>query len=180
MEHLTRMQRTMLNVYGIGLAIALAFLCIFGIVTKLCENIPTEVKEPVAIAGVTIVETNLDEYIRQRYSYVARVVAGECQTEPYEGKVMLCSAIYNSAQVNGLTAEQQLKESGWKYAKPIAEEDVSDEVWEAVKEVFYFGHVANPNVQIWYSTAGGFKSTWHEQQTFVCEIGYHRFFKIGD
>ena len=94
--------------------------------------------EEIRYLNNVIEETNkkLDNIIMMSYdyNYVVRVVANECQNQPFEGKMAVAQTILERSLEWGMTPEQVVKQKG-QYTVPMREENVSPEVWEACKLV---------------------------------------------
>lgn len=118
---------------------------------------------------------------------VESIVAGESGIEPYWGKVAVASCILNACLLEDKRPEEiqtMYGYAGWKSIEEFESEcmaaygntDLSDEVRDAVSQVFDDGEVLNSEI-LWFCSS---YSKWHESQKFVIEIGGHRFFAPWD
>ena len=114
---------------------------------------------------------------------VESIVTGESGIEPYWGKVGVASCIINDCLLEDKRPEEIQTIYGYAGWKPIEKfeseclaaygnTNLSDEVREAVSQVFDRGEVLNVEI-LWFCSG---YSEWHESQKFVIEIGAHRFF----
>lgn len=114
---------------------------------------------------------------------VESIVVGESGIEPYWGKVAVASCILNACLLEDKRPEEIQTMYGYVGWKPIEEfesdcmaaygnTNLSDEVREAVSQVFDDGEVLNNEI-LWFCSS---YSRWHESQRFVVEISNHRFF----
>lgn len=84
----------------------------------------------------------------------------------------VAQSIRNACEGLGMTVEDVLKE--FKY--PVNCLEVSDDVRAAVDQVVDNGiYAVNADIRYFYNPAVQ-DGTWHEEQTFICEIGSLRFF----
>lgn len=116
------------------------------------------------------------------FDYVTRVVAAECRGEPYEGQLAVAQTILERSCATYLNPEEVVKQSVngvRQYAEPVAQELVTESVYNACVEAVIYGRGATDEpIQYFYSVVGGFYSSWHENNLeFVVQIGNHRFFK---
>ena len=78
---------------------------------------------------------------------------------------------------------KQVNKNGTRqYAQPVDLSVVTDSVRDACCDVFVHGISATDKpIRYFYSTVGGFYSSWHENSLeYVATIGNHRFFtEIG-
>ena len=110
----------------------------------------------------------------ERY-IVECVVMGEAQGEPYEGQVLVAQCILNACLRDGIQPSQvrkNYKYAGWK-------ENPSDSVKKAVSAVFDDGFKVTAEEVLYFYAPKYCTSSWHESQTFVTEVGNHRFFKLN-
>lgn len=114
---------------------------------------------------------------------VESIVAGESGIEPYWGKVAVASCILNACLLEDKRPEEIQTMYGYAGWKPIEEFEsecmkaygntkLSDEVRDAVSQVFDDGEVLNNEI-LWFCSG---YSAWHESQRFVIEISNHRFY----
>lgn len=109
---------------------------------------------------------------------IERVVMAESGNQPLEGQIAVASCIYNTAAAKGMKPAEVVQVKG-QYASPYAGE-ATDSVKQAVSVVFDEDKPVE-DVRYFYSTAGGFVSTWHESAlVYVDTIGQHRFFREGE
>lgn len=112
------------------------------------------------------------------YDYVCRVVMAETGGEYNEDLTLaVCQAIANAAVENNWTPEEVCIK--YKYTRP--HEYTSDFIQDICDRVFIRGEVyeASGNAQVFYNPSYG-HSSYHESQSFVCEIGGVRFFERVD
>lgn len=101
------------------------------------------------------------------------VVSAEAADHDFFGKALVAQCIRNACEIDEIRPEKALEV--FRYAKP--RNDVADGVVEAVSAVFDEGfQVTELPILYFYSTAGGFKSEWHETQEYVLSYEDHRFF----
>ena len=111
----------------------------------------------------------LSDYERQ---VVEKIVMGEAGGEPYEGQVLVAQCILNASLKDGIQPSEvrtKYKYSGWN-------ENPSDDVKNAVSEVFDRGYKAVDEYVLYFYAPKYARGTWHETQKFVIELGGHRFF----
>ena len=111
----------------------------------------------------------LSDYERQ---VVEKIVMGEAGGEPYEGQVLVAQCILNASLKDGIQPSEvrtKYKYSGWN-------ENPSDDVKNAVSEVFDRGYKAVDEYILYFYAPKYARGTWHETQKFVIELGGHRFF----
>lgn len=110
------------------------------------------------------------------YDYVCRVVMAETGGEYNEDLTLaVCQAIVNAAVENNWTPEEVC--INYKYTKPY--EYTSDFIQDICDRVFIQGEVyeASGNAQVFYNP-NYCHSSYHESQSFVCEISGVRFFEM--
>lgn len=153
------------------------------------QVIPTEI----IVLNDSAPEHELDESLVQQeasvpefgydYEYVMRVVAAESRGEPYEGKLAVAQCIRETSESTMMTPEEVVKQTNKngtrQYAQPVDISVVTDSVRDACCDVFVLGVSATDEpIRYFYSTVGGFYSSWHETSLeYVMTIGNHRFFK---
>ena len=104
---------------------------------------------------------------------IERVVSAEAADHDFNGKVLVAQCIRNACEIDEIRPEKAIE--AFRYAKP--RNDVADGVVEAVSAVFDERfRVTELPILYFYSTAGGFKSEWHETQEYVLSYEDHRFF----
>lgn len=128
------------------------------------ENEPMEVQEAPSVF--------FDLTAKQR-TLIEQVVSAEARGEPYDGQIAVAQCILNACKKDNITPEQVIKK--YKYTGNRAEP--TDSVKKAVAAVFDQGLVVTNEPIIYFYCPKMTKSKWHESQTFVIEIGNHRFFK---
>ena len=109
------------------------------------------------------------------YDYVCRVVMAETGGEYNEDLTLaVCQAIMNAATENDWTPEEVC--INYQYTSPHPY--ISDFIQEICDRVFLYGEVYedSKNAQVFYNPSYG-HSSYHESQSFVCEIGGVRFFE---
>ena len=110
------------------------------------------------------------------YDYVCRVVMTETGGEYNEDLTLaVCQAIVNAAIENDWTPEEVC--INYKYTKP--HEYINDFIQGICDRVFIQGEVyeKSGNAQVFYNP-NYCHSSYHESQSFVCEIGGVRFFEM--
>ena len=130
---------------------------------------------------MVIVEREVEVIVPQQIIYamtdaeryeIASVVQAEAGGEPYAGKVAVAQCIFQAVQDDGITPREAVKKYSYAKARP----EPSAEAYEAVDNVFLYGHtVTSEPIKYFYSPANVY-SQWHETQDFVLEINGHRFF----
>lgn len=117
---------------------------------------------------------------------VESIVAGESGIEPYWGKVAVASCILNACLLENKRPEEVQTMYGYAGWKPIEEfesecmaaygnTDLSDEVRDAVSQVFDDGEVLSNEI-LWFYAPKYSSGSWHQTQKFVVEISNHRFY----
>lgn len=109
------------------------------------------------------------------YDYVCRVIMAETGGEYNEDLTLaVCQAVVNAAVENNWTPEEVC--INYRYTSPHAY--TSDFIQDICDRVFIQGEVyeASGNAQVFYNPYYG-HSSYHESQSFVCEIGGVRFFE---
>lgn len=111
---------------------------------------------------------------------VERVVMAESGNQCFEGQVAVAQCMLTTAQAKGVTAAYAVSQKG-QYASPYSG-TVTQSVKDAVSAVFDKGDIAvGEPIRYFYSTVGGFVSSWHENSPnleYVCTIEDHKFFKL--
>lgn len=101
------------------------------------------------------------------------IVAGEAEGESYNGKILVAQCIFNAALQDGLLPSQvreKYKYAGWN-------ENPSDDVKNAVSEVFDHGFTIVDEPILYFYAPDRVDSEWHETQKHVITEGGHKFFK---
>lgn len=117
---------------------------------------------------------------------VESIVSGESGIEPYWGKVAVASCILNACLLEDKRPEEIQTMYGYAGWKPIEEfesecmeaygnTDLSDEVRDAVSQVFDDGEILNNEI-LWFYAPKYSSGSWHRTQKFVIEISNHRFY----
>lgn len=116
-------------------------------------------------------------YLSDYERWVAEcIVMGESKGEPYDGQVLVAQCILNACLKDGLQPSEvrtKYQYSGW-------DEELSDSVKNAVKEVFDDGYKVTEEFILYFYAPKHVSSRWHETQKFVTEVGGHRFFAEWD
>ena len=121
----------------------------------------------------------------ERY-LIESIVAGESGSEPYLGKVAVANCILNACIKDNIRPEEVqnlYKYSGYKDIEEFETEcieaygntNLSDEVREAVSQVFDNGEVLSNEI-LWFYAPKYSSGKWHQTQKFVIEISNHRFY----
>lgn len=146
------------------------------------EKLNTEI-ETVTVASQLEPFYPLTDYERW---LVESIVAGESGIEPYWGKVAVASCILNACLLEDERPEEIQTMYGYAGWKPIEEFEsecmaaygntkFTDEVREAVSQVFDNGEVLNSEI-LWFYAPKYSSGSWHRTQKFVIEISNHRFY----
>lgn len=103
---------------------------------------------------------------------VERVVMAEAGGESFEGQMLVAQCILNAAEKRGVEPSEAVVLYSYTNNRPEPTQRVKD----AVAAVFDRGEfITDESVMFFYNPAK-VTSTWHESQTFVIEVGGHRFF----
>lgn len=109
------------------------------------------------------------------WEYILCMVAAEIQTGSKENQMALAQCIRNTSERDGRSIGQVLYED--YSARPCDPSIVSDSIKDTCYRIFVLHETVIPtNVEVMYSTAGGFYSTWHEQQQFEFQIEGIKYF----
>ncbi len=111
------------------------------------------------------------------YYYICCLLYGEAGAEPYDGQILVAQCFYNAMEECGCDAYTTAKKYGYTGS---TKKGTNESCKKAVAAVFYDGYrYTNEPVLFFYSPRymKNHWSSWHESQTFVCEVGGHRFFK---
>ena len=126
------------------------------------------------------VQPTFEEPIPVVPEIVEQVVAAESRGESLEGQMAVVQTIMETANYYNLSYEEVAMSS--KYTDPVPYDLVTDSVREACYRVIYLGEKAVDEPIMWfYSTRGGFYSSWHETSKtieYVTTIGNHKFYKL--
>lgn len=115
--------------------------------------------------------------------FIEAVVAGEAGGEPYEGKLAVAQCYFNAMLKDGLTAKQVKREyqySGWNPYLENQNQDMWNDVCNAVYEVFDLGQFVTDKPILFFYAPQWCESRWHEAQEFEMEIEGHRFFYLAE
>lgn len=122
---------------------------------------------------IPFVET--DPTLDYDWEYILCMVAAEIQTGSKENQMALAQCVRNTSERDGRPIGQVLWED--YSAKPIDPELVSDSIKDTCYRIFVLHETVIPtNVEVMYSTSGGFYSHWHEQQQFEFQIEGIKYF----
>ena len=91
----------------------------------------------------------------------------------------VAQCILNAMVKDNLSAREvqnRYQYSGWDDQLMVVNLDAWIEVCEAVSRVFDDGERVTDEFILWFYAPGIVRSSWHETQKFVIEIGGHRFF----
>lgn len=103
---------------------------------------------------------------------VERVVMAEAGGESFEGQMLVAQCILNACEKTGTQPSEVVVTFKYAPARP----DPTDSVREAVAAVFDAGEFITDEPVMFFYNPAKVTSTWHESQTFVIEVGGHRFF----
>lgn len=122
---------------------------------------------------IPFVET--DPTLDYDWEYILCMVAAEIQTGSKENQMALAQCVRNTSERDGRPVGQVLQED--YSARPINPELVSDSIKDTCYRIFVLHETVIPtNVEVMYSTSGGFYSNWHEQQQFEFQIENIKYF----
>lgn len=109
------------------------------------------------------------------WEYILCMVAAEIQTGSKENQMALAQCVRNTSERDGRSIGQVLQED--YSARPCDPSMVSDSIKDTCYRIFVLHETVIPtNVEIMYSTAGRFYSSWHEQQQFEFQIEGIKYF----
>lgn len=109
------------------------------------------------------------------WEYILCMVAAEIQTGSKENQMALAQCVRNTSERDGRPIGQVLQED--YSARPCDPSIVSDSIKDTCYRIFILHETVIPtNVEIMYSTSGGFYSHWHEQQQFEFQIEGIKYF----
>lgn len=124
---------------------------------------------------ISFVEPEPDPTLDYDWEYILCMVAAEIQTGSKENQMALAQCVRNTSERDGRSIGQVLQED--YSAKPCDPSIVSDSIKDTCYRIFVLRETVIPkNVEVMYSTAGGFYSTWHEQQQFEFQIEGIKYF----
>lgn len=192
----TRNRSDLLISIGLILLLASAIICAVNVVMNLiCSymvqqriNEKLESKTVYRIEGQAIptsyettipfVEPELDPTLDYDWEYILCMVAAEIQTGSKENQMALAQCVRNTSERDGRPVGQVLQED--YSAKPCNPSIVSDSIKDTCYRIFVLHETVIPtNVEVMYSTAGGFYSSWHEQQQFEFQIEGIKYFSYS-
>lgn len=125
--------------------------------------------------SISFVELEPDPTLDYDWEYILCMVAAEIQTGSKENQMALAQCVRNTSERDGRSIGQVLQED--YSAKPCDPSIVSDSIKDTCYRIFVLRETVIPtNVEVMYSTAGGFYSTWHEQQQFEFQIEGIKYF----
>lgn len=131
--------------------------------------IPTSLE----IESPSFVET--DPTLDYDWQYILCMVAAEIQTGSKENQMALAQCVRNTSEGDGRSIGQVLQED--YSASPCDPSIVSDSIKDTCYRIFVLHETVIPtNVEVMYSTSGGFYSNWHEQQQFEFQIENIKYF----
>ena len=136
--------------------------------------VPTPTPKPSEDSKATLLGSLFNSAYER--DYVERVVMQESGNQPLKGQMAVAQCIKDSAIDRGMSAYEVVTEKN-QYAPPYKYK-VNDSVKEACARVFDNGEtVSSSDIKYFYSTVGGYCSTFHETKyTYVLTIKDHRFF----
>lgn len=109
------------------------------------------------------------------WEYILCMVAAEIQTGSKENQMALAQCVRNTSERDGRSIGQVLQED--YTARPCDPSIVSDSIKDTCYRIFILHETVIPtNVEVMYSTSGGFYSNWHEQQQFEFQIENIKYF----
>lgn len=124
---------------------------------------------------IPFVEQEIDPTLDYDWEYILCMIAAEIQTGSKENQMALAQCVRNTSERDGRPIGQVLQED--YSAKPCDPSIVSDSIKDTCYRIFVLHETVIPtNVEIMYSTAGGFYSSWHEQQQFEFQIEGIKYF----
>lgn len=104
---------------------------------------------------------------------IERVVTAEAASQPMDGMMLVAQCILNTAEADNYSIQRVINSYG--YAKPAGKS--TQNAIDAVSAVFDDGYQVTDEPVIYFYNPAAVKSTFHESQVFVIEIGDHKFFK---
>lgn len=130
---------------------------------------PAATATPQPTATTPALRYALSEYQRD---IVERVVMAEAGGESYEGQMLVAQCILNAAEKTGTEPSEVVVEYKYAGGRPEPTQSVRD----AVAAVFDDGEIVTDEPIMFFYNPARVTSKWHESQTFVIEVGGHRFF----
>lgn len=117
----------------------------------------------------------IDPTLDYDWEYILCMVAAEIQTGSKENQMALAQCVRNTSERDGRPIGQVLQED--YSARPCDPSIVSDSIKDTCYRIFVLHETVIPtNVEVMYSTSGGFYSKWHEQQQFEFQIENIKYF----
>lgn len=124
---------------------------------------------------ISFVEPEPDPTLDYDWEYILCMIAAEIQTGSKENQMALAQCVRNTSERDGRSIGQVLQED--YSAEPCDPSIVSDSIKDTCYRIFVLHETVIPtNVEVMYSTFGGFYSTWHEQQQFEFQIEGIKYF----
>ena len=125
--------------------------------------------------SISFVEPEPNPTLDYDWEYILCMVAAEIQTGSKENQMALAQCVRNTSERDGRSIGQVLQED--YSAEPCDPSIVSDSIKDTCYRIFVLHETVIPtNVEVMYSTSGGFYSTWHEQQQFEFQIEGIKYF----
>ena len=140
-------------------------------VSKATEIVEVEIEEPMEEVAPVFYE--LSDHERW---VVEAMVMGEAEGESYTGKLLVAQCILNAALKDNISPSEvriRYKYSGWN-------ENPSDDVKNAVSEVFDYGYQVTEEPILYFYAPKRCTSAWHETQRHVITEGGHKFFALWE
>lgn len=113
------------------------------------------------------------------------MVTNEAGNQPYDGKVAVANCILNAMLADGYTVAQVKAQYGYSYydiekfesecLAAYGNTNLSDEVRQAVSQVFDDGKILSDNI-FWFYNPSYCYSSFHESMRYQFTIGPHKFF----
>lgn len=178
-----------LGILLILFSVVLIFTTVINEISRLNKPAKTieELCEPVVVqsisGGPTKTSTDVEHFtfvepepeLPSDWEFILCTVASEIQTGSKENQMALAQCVRNTSERDGRTFSQVLKED--YSARPCDPYNVSDSIKDTCYRIFVLHETVIPtNVEVMYSTAGGFYSSWHEQQQFEFQIEGIKYF----
>lgn len=120
-------------------------------------------------------ETSGSGYVLSEADRIAVECAVMCEAggEGERGQMMIAQCILDGCLRSGITPSEMIY---YYRVASVAHYRVTDEVKESVSKVFDDGlRITKAKADLWYNPAVT-ESSWHEDQTYITTVGYHRFF----
>lgn len=116
---------------------------------------------------------------------VEGMVTNEAGNQPYDGKVAVANCILNAMLAEGYTVAQVKNQYGYSYydiekfesecLAAYGNTNLSDEVRQAVSQVFDDGKIISDNI-FWFYNPSYCYSSFHKSMRYQFTIGQHKFF----